>query len=195
MLHSICLPCVEPHPRGDDISNSSWRDGLLAFMEINTSTSQSRNTKFGPQLSRCLSLRGFLFLCNFSSPSELQPPTHFSAKNKLPPCTSDDTRAPRCRGWGPVCMRSPSDPPASYLVNVCAAETRLVCNYWGPGLELFQRGALKVYLTLEVLLVRPSLQPPQGKLSMSTPALVVLTVLGCSSTLSGKQPGGDSLLK
>lgn len=52
-----------------------------------------------------------------------------------------------------------------------------------------------MYLTLEVLLVRPNLQPPQGKLFMSTPALVVLTVLGCSSTLSGKQPRGDSLLK
>lgn len=190
LLHSICLPCVEPHPKEDDISNSSWRDGLLAFMEINTSTSQSRNTKFSPQLSRYLSLQGFLFLCSFSSPSELQPPTPFSAKNKLPPCTSNDTRAPTLQDLGAcVCVRSPIDPPASHLANVCSAETRLVCNYWGPGLELFQCGSLKVYLTLEMLLVRSSLQPPQGKLSVSTPALVGLKGLGCSRPLSGSSLG------
>lgn len=170
------------------LSNSSWRDGLLAFMEINTSTSKTGTPS---------SVRSCPAICRLrvSSLQFLLPLRNSSPQLSSVPRTSC-TQAQHCRVWGPGCMKSPIDPPASYLANVCSAEPRSLCSTGALALcFLNQRGVLKEPLTLEVLSVRSSLHPPQGKLPKSTQALMVLKVMGYSRTLSPEQLGGRFPLK
>lgn len=115
LLHSICLPCVEPHPRGDDISNSSWRDGLLAFMEINTSTSQSRNTKFGPQLSHYLSPRVSCFFAISPPPQNSSPQLASVPRISFHPALQT---TPTLQGMG-TCVYGKSQRSTCFLLGQC----------------------------------------------------------------------------
>lgn len=152
-------------------------------MEINTSTSKTGTPS---------SVRSCPTICRLraSSLQFLLPLRNSSPQLSSVPRTSC-TQAQHCRVWGPGCMESPIDP---HLANVCSAEPGPLCRTGAlPLCFLSQHGVLEEPLTLEVLSVRSSLYPLQGKLPKSTQALMVLKVMGYSRTLSPKHLGGDSL--
>lgn len=155
---SCSVPLVCPvlnHIQGKmTLSNSSWRDGLLAFMEINTSTWKAGTPSSVRSCPTICRLRLSFSFAVSPPPQKLQPPTPFSAKNKLHP-------GPALQGLGTWCTKRPIHAPASYLADVCSAEPRALCSTGALALcFLSQRGVLKEPLTLEVLSVRSSLHPP-----------------------------------
>lgn len=127
-----CLPCVEMHPRGDDISNSSWGNGLLAFMEINTSISEAQEHQVQATAVPLSVVSGFLSL-------QLLLPLKNAIRLSMPrasPCSAKQNciQAPLCRVQGLWRVVS-----AFLIVAWCVdfpAEPRLTCGSWAPAPEL-----------------------------------------------------------
>lgn len=153
---SISLVCpVLNHIQGKmTLSNSSWRDGLLAFMEINTSTSKTGTPSSVHSCPTICRLRVSSLFAVSPPPQKLQPPTLPSVPR------TNCTQAQHCRVWGPGCVKSPIDPPASYLADVYSAEPRPLCTTGVLALcFLSQLGVLKEPLTPRVSQVQPAASP------------------------------------
>lgn len=175
---SCSIPLVLNHIQGKMIlSNSSWRDGRLAFMEINTSTSKTGTPSSVRSCPTICRLRVSSFFAVSPPPQKLQPPTPFSAKNKLHP-------GPALQGLGTWV-------PSIHLLltwPMCVLQSQGHCVLLGswPCAFSFPRGVFRTPLTLEVLSVMSSLQPKrsQGKLFKPTQASMVLKTRGYSSPVS-----------
>ena len=95
-----CLPCVETHPRGDDISNSSWGNGLLAFMEINTSTSEAQEHQVQATAVPLSVISGFLLSLQLLLP--LKNAIRLSMPRASPCSTKQPHSGPTLQGSGTV---------------------------------------------------------------------------------------------
>ena len=104
-----CLPCVEMHPRGDDISNSSWGSELLAFMEINTSTSEEQEHQVQATAVPLPVVSGFLLSL------QLLLPLKNAIRLPMPrasSCSANKTAfRPHVAGFGDLSVESCTCPP------------------------------------------------------------------------------------
>ena len=120
-------------------------------MEINTSTSKTGTPSSVHSCPTICRLRVSSLFAVSPPPQKLQPPTLPSVPR------TNCTQAQHCRVWGPGCVKSPIDPPASYLADVCSAEPRPLCTTGVLALcFLSQLGVLKEPLTPRVSQVQPA---------------------------------------
>lgn len=133
-LPFICLPCVEPHPGGDDISNSSWGNGLLAFMEINTSTSEEQAHQVQATAVPLSAVSGFLLSLQLVLPLKTTP-APFRCQKQAPALLRTALR-PHVAGLGDLRVESPICLPDCCLANAstCRVQAHMppVPWQWGP---------------------------------------------------------------
>lgn len=127
---SCSIPLVLNHIQGKmTLSNSSWRDGLLTFMKINTSTWKTGTPSSVHSCPTICRLRVASFFAVYPPPQKLQPPPPFSAKNKLHP-------GPALQGLG-TWVREECHRSTCFLLGrrvFCRAQATVY--YLGPGLLL-----------------------------------------------------------
>lgn len=184
-LPLICLPCIELHPKGDDISNSSWGNGLLAFMEINTSTSEEQEHQVQATAVPLSVVSGFLLSLQFLLPLKNTIPLPMPRASS---CSAKEAAfRPHIAGFGDLCVESRICPPSSCLASVSTCRAQACVQLlgscpcaravWGPRGHWLRRSHLG------------------NSLQVHTPLQWHRLCLGCSVFQSLKQPAGGFLYK